>query len=178
MDIKERAKDYAEGKATAAIEQAIADAYADGYKDGYQDRDDEIPVEIKENEKQWIDLGLPSGTLWSIVVDEKGKAILSTHLNAEMEYNLPDYRQIIELCDFCTVEYNAVAFVLRGPNGRTIKMPRESVELSTTKMFWEKSDEFSEKKPTRRCFGYAKGEFVLNYEKASKLLAIAQVKTK
>ena len=35
MDIKEKAKDYAEGKMTAAIENVIADAYADGYKAWY-----------------------------------------------------------------------------------------------------------------------------------------------
>lgn len=65
MEITERAGNYAEGKANEAITKAIAQAYADGYRDGYKDREEEIPVDLRDNKTEYVDLGLPSGTLWS-----------------------------------------------------------------------------------------------------------------
>ena len=98
MDIKERAKDYAEGKATAAIEQAIANAYADGYKDGYQDREDEIPMEIKESTPEFFDMEFPSGTLWAtdFLRDENGKVLYVSFREAQ-KFNLPTKEQVEEL---------------------------------------------------------------------------------
>ena len=56
---------YAAGKANEAIDKAIAQAYADGYRDGYKDREEEIPVDFSDKKTGYIDLGLPSGTLWA-----------------------------------------------------------------------------------------------------------------
>ena len=64
MDIKERAKQYAESKALEAITSAIEQAYADGYNDGLKHRENEELELIKEG-VEYVDLGLPSGTLWS-----------------------------------------------------------------------------------------------------------------
>ena len=99
MDIKEKAKDYAEGKMTAAIENVIADAYADGYKAWYQDRYDEIPAAIKEEvDADFIDLGLPSGTLWAkdFLRDEEGNIMYLTFREAK-KYPLPTIEQLNNL---------------------------------------------------------------------------------
>ena len=65
MNILENAKKYAEGKANKAITKAIADAYVEGYKAGYKDREEEIPMDLRDNKTEYVDLGLPSGTLWA-----------------------------------------------------------------------------------------------------------------
>ena len=71
MDINEKAKMYAEGKALDAITSAIEEAYANGYRDGYKDcftkADIEPPIEIVEDGVEYIDLCLPSGKKWSFV---------------------------------------------------------------------------------------------------------------
>lgn len=63
MDIQEKANSYAEGKAKEAITKAIAQAYIDGYKDGYKSGQENIKTEC--NDAEFVDLGLPSGTLWA-----------------------------------------------------------------------------------------------------------------
>lgn len=86
MDINEKAKDYAEGKATAAIEQAIAKAFADGYKAGYEDRDNEVQIEMDNDaDIEFVDLDLPSGTLWAkdSLRDENGKILYLTFREAK-----------------------------------------------------------------------------------------------
>ena len=65
MVLAEKSEKYAAGKANAAIDKAIAQAYADGYRDGYKAREEEIPVDLRDNKTEFVDLGLPSGTLWA-----------------------------------------------------------------------------------------------------------------
>ena len=64
IELLDRAEKYASGKASVMIDKAIAQAYADGYRDGYADREKEIPINLRENKTIYVDLGLPSGTLW------------------------------------------------------------------------------------------------------------------
>ena len=59
MELIEKAASYAAGKANKAITNAIAQAYADGYRDGYKDREQEIPVDLRDNKTEYVDLGLP-----------------------------------------------------------------------------------------------------------------------
>ena len=104
MDIKEKAKTYAEGKMTEAIEQVIADAYTEGYRDGYKDRSDEIPSAVKKEEDvEFVDLGLPSGTLWSkeFLKDNDGKVLYLTYREAQ-KYNIPTIEQLKELFEYCS----------------------------------------------------------------------------
>ena len=78
MNITEKSKEYAEGKAIDAISAAIEQAYADGYKDGYNEglssRDNFSSNEVEDG-VEYADLGLPSGTKWAIdfLRDDKGK---------------------------------------------------------------------------------------------------------
>lgn len=61
----EKADKYAAGKANKAITNAIAQAYIEGYKAGYKDCEMEIPVDLRDDKTEYVDLGLPSGTLWA-----------------------------------------------------------------------------------------------------------------
>lgn len=101
MDIKERAKHYAEGKAQEAITSAIEQAYADGYSDGMKHRENE-ELELIEQGVKYVDLGLPSGTLWSssCIRDESKSRRKLTYIEAS-KHSIPTKTQFIELCNEC-----------------------------------------------------------------------------
>ena len=101
MDINEKAKEYAEGKALNALTSAIEEAYASGYKDGYKDgnADREPPQsEVKYKELKYIDLDLPSGTKWAVgyLTKTNGSIELLPYDKAKV-YNLPSKEQYLEL---------------------------------------------------------------------------------
>lgn len=103
MNITEKSKEYAEGKAlnaiTAAIEQAYADGYQEGYADGYANREKpESP--IKYNNVSYIDLDLPSGTRWATgyLTKANGKIELLSFFNAKT-FIIPTLKQFQELLD-------------------------------------------------------------------------------
>ena len=105
MDIKERAKLYAEGKALEAITSAIEQAYADGYtagcKDGL-DYWDNLWKSKMVNSVEYVDLNLPSGTLWSshILISEKNTFAHMTYDEAA-QLSIPTEEQFKELLDNC-----------------------------------------------------------------------------
>ena len=91
MNIKELSKEYAEGKALNAITTAIEEAYAKGYKDGYtqavSDTKKNIPNEL-ESGIEFVDLGLPSGTLWAttnIDITKINKQSLREHIGMVLQ---------------------------------------------------------------------------------------------
>ena len=65
-NLNERAANYAAEKVNELLAKAIAQAYADGYRDGYKDRDERISSSNSDSNLKFVDLGLPSGTKWSI----------------------------------------------------------------------------------------------------------------
>ena len=64
MDIKEKAKMYAEGKAIDAISAAIEQAYTDGYNEGLKHYENEKLESIVDG-VEYKDLMLSSGTKWA-----------------------------------------------------------------------------------------------------------------
>lgn len=129
MNILENAEKYAEGKANQAITKAIADAYVEGYKAGYKDREEEIPMDLRDNKTEYVNLGLPSGTLWASDYEKSdGKYIYLPYEKAK-RMNLPTEKQWQELIDNCKMEpddyargygrYNSVVFI--AANGNSIK---------------------------------------------------------
>lgn len=128
-EIYDIAANYAAGKANEAIDKAIAQAYADGYRDGYKDREEEIPVDLRDNKTEFIDLGLPSGTLWSDDFENiKGQSIYKTYEYAE-NLSIPTEEQskeLLEMCSWdCDISYGASNTIKKlicvGPNGNMIK---------------------------------------------------------
>ena len=108
MDINEKAKMYAEGKALDAITSAIEKAYADGYGDGYKDciakTGVEPLVEIVDG-VSYIDLGLPSGKKWSFgsLLDKSSKFREEKKVTYEeaSKLNIPTKEDYLELINFC-----------------------------------------------------------------------------
>ena len=108
MDIKDKAKEYAGGKALEAITSAIEEAYANGYRDGYKDgvskADVEPPVEVVDGVR-YVDLGLPSGKKWSFeyFVDKKSRFRDYKKFTYEeaSKLNIPTKKDFLELINCC-----------------------------------------------------------------------------
>ena len=137
------AEKYAEGKANEAITKAIAQAYADGFKDGYKAREDEIPVDLRDNKTEYIDLGLPSGTLWAADYEKLDDKVEYKPYPGAGNYKLPTEEQWNELKEYCKWEfrfknigYNSNKYVIElafciGPNGNILRFsPTGSMHAS------------------------------------------------
>lgn len=76
----------------------------------------------------WVDLGLPSGTLWKNE-NEEGTY---TYFEAKEKFNdkLPSEKQIKELIDMCQWKWNNDAYEIIGPNGNSILMSAEFVRIN------------------------------------------------
>ena len=146
MDINEKAKMYAEGKALDAITSAIEKAYAEGYKDGYKDciakTGIEPPVEIVDG-ITYVDLGLPSGKKWSFaylkdINDFYGNSKKLTYEEAS-KFNIPTKDDYLELIKFCELipkknsDNNIYRWdALSKTNGRYIELYKTSAVIASS----------------------------------------------
>ncbi len=146
MNITEKAKEYAKGKALEAITSAIEQAYVDGYNDGMQFLDISLKedIETSETDVVYVDLGLPSGTRWSsdYLMDNSDYNML-TYVEASRK-NIPTVEQYEELCNECLVTSNDDGIEFRGINGNSIIIRYITIEMTTcyqkTFGFWLKDD--------------------------------------
>ena len=67
----------------------------------------------------WVDLGLPSGTLWKST-NEKGFYYTYDEAVSQFGDNLPSREHFEELKAFCTWEWNGKGYVVTGDNGNSI----------------------------------------------------------
>ena len=70
-------------------------------------------------ESDYVDLGLPSGTLWKSK-NEKGMYYTYDEAVSQFGDNLPSREQFEELKAFCTWEWNGKGYVVKGDNGNSI----------------------------------------------------------
>ena len=163
MNIEEKARKFAEGKAIEALDQAIQEAYAEGYRDGYKDREEEIPVELQENKTEFVDLGLPSGTLWASTYEMSGSSCLYLPFEQAKKYQLPTMEQYLELIDSCKWDYRKSGnsfshFIVIGPNGNSIKLAAtgycvaDRLEFWATGYFWLNHEDGEDSAPTAAIF--------------------------
>lgn len=102
-DLQIKAEAYAAEKMNELMTKAIAQAYMDGYRNGYKDRDSEIEgSRYIEGEISVHDLGLPSGTLWSLnyLNDESERTDFLPYIKAA-KLGLPTKEQVDELIENC-----------------------------------------------------------------------------
>lgn len=102
-ELQEKAEAYAAEKLNELMSKAIAQAYMDGYQNGYKNRDCEI--EKSDHAEGGIcvhDLGLPSGTLWSLnyLKDEYEDTEYLPYVKA-VRLGLPTKEQVDELIENC-----------------------------------------------------------------------------
>ena len=151
MEIEEKAKNYAEGKAISAITAAIEKAYIDGYESGYQDgcAKSELPKEVIDG-VEYVDLKLPSGTKWSstILLDDRRCAMFLPYDEAS-KLNIPTAEQYQELLDFCVETGNSQNTQFVGANGNNISISKRVIlrgnnvikDSGSHYNFWLKSEE-------------------------------------
>ena len=147
MDIIERGKKYAEGKALSALSSVIEQAYIDGYNDGLKHLENEKIEAIKDG-VEYVDLGL-KGALWS-----------SKYVNPNMTYleasklNLPTKEQFEDLCRESFTRKLQTGFKFIGINGESIIIdfypndPFDQLDQRSKFNFWLKDDEESNEKLT------------------------------
>lgn len=158
-----KAKEYAEGKVTEALSQVVADAYMAGYNAGYQDGYNKVFKDSASEGVEYVDLGLPSGTLWasSYAKDENGNVIFLTQAES-MTYNLPTNDQWQELINECKWDQKSEKnwtvggfyhwhdwAICLGPNGNKITFEKtgvyEATDCRSRKdeiLFWLKAEEY------------------------------------
>lgn len=134
-ELSKIAVDYAAEKTNEVMTTAIAQAYADGYRDGYKDREEEIPVDIRDNKTEYVDLGLPSGTLWARGYEQKDGNVLYLSYDEASKYQLPTEEQWKELLEICRWEphYGSHSCDCIGPNGAFITFKSKGFLTSNVK---------------------------------------------
>ena len=129
-EVTEIAAKYAAEKTNEMMVNAIAKAYADGYRDGYNDKAEEIPVDLRENMTEYVDLGLPSGTLWAKDYEkEEGDIIMYLPYGKASRLNIPTEEQWNELRNLCRWEFEINSLIIEnlhkakcvGPNGNILE---------------------------------------------------------
>lgn len=150
IELKEKASNYAEENVINILKDAFARVYADGYRDGYKDRDEEIPVDLRSNQREFVDLGLPSGTLWSAEFEPGDEDFNYLAYHDVERYDIPTKEQFAELLESCKWEFVYVNSTTRkynciGPNGNHIVFYARGYKLAERKreldkiFFWVKS---------------------------------------
>lgn len=73
---------------------------------------------------EYVDLGLPSGTLWAHI-NEEGYYSHREAIDTFGENNLPKLTDIVELYDYCTWTWcnESKSMIVTGPNGNYITFP-------------------------------------------------------
>lgn len=147
MDIKEKSKEYAEGKALSAITTAIEEAYATGYQDGYADgyaNREKPETPIKYNLVSYIDLELPSGTKWATnyLTKTNGEIELLKFADART-FNIPTLKQFQELLE-------NTEQLLSKRNGQPVT---EFISIRNRAQFWLPNG----------CYNYKSINYIDNY---------------
>lgn len=125
-ELREKANSYAEENVNNVLKEAFAKVYADGYRDGYKDCDENNAIDLQDGETEFVDLGLPSGTLWSsdYEIGDSGYKYLPYDLACM--YSIPSMEQLEELFKICKFETkrnssnDIIEVYCIGPNGNII----------------------------------------------------------
>lgn len=150
--IQEMAAGYAAEKTNGAITDAIAQAYQDGYHRGYDDRENERTANLGDTAAEYVDLGLPSGTLWAAdyVKSDDGSRAYIPYGQAE-QLNIPTKEQWLELMESCRTGVvqdgdRVSKLIFKGPNGNILSFETtgyiqvSGISFPDKACFWIKSE--------------------------------------
>lgn len=146
-ELRKKAIDYAEENVINVLKETFAKVYADGYSDGYKDCLQKTPVETGKDQTVFVDLGLPSGTLWSSDFVNGDDKCLFIPYEVAKTYSIPTQEQCRELFKECNILLSKGQFVCVGPNGRHItftkkgykKFDGDDFEYTFASLFWIQS---------------------------------------
>lgn len=120
IELNEKASVYAKENVISVLQEAFAKVYADGYRDGYKDREEMIPVDLRNNTTEFVDLGLPSGTLWASNYEKEDENSLYLPYDVAKIFNLPTKEQWEELKTCCNWVIKPKTIYCVGPNGKCL----------------------------------------------------------
>ena len=127
-ELREKANCYAEENVINVLKEAFAKVYADGYRDGYNDRDEMLSIDLRGYETEYVDLGLPSGTLWSTDYEKEDDKILYVPYQKANNIQIPTeelWKELIDNCkwqgDYSSSGQSFYGIVCIGPNGNSIR---------------------------------------------------------
>lgn len=148
IELKEKASIYAKENVINVLKELFAKIYADGYRDGYKDCKEEIPVDLRMNETEFIDLGLSSGTLWSSSYERIEEERLYLPYEKAKEMNIPTEDQWRELRKECRWAIDSDKLSCIGPNGNSIYFERtgyisinNNKEIKDWSFFWIRNED-------------------------------------
>lgn len=143
-EIKEVSINYATEKTNEVLVNAIAQAYADGYRDGYKDREADIPVDLLSSQTEFVDLGLPSGTLCSGDFSKVNDKREYLPFSKAESLCIPTEEQWNELLDICKWEfdidrsYDLCEARCVGPSGNSLRFERTGKQnINSHSETWE-----------------------------------------
>ena len=150
-ELREKANSYAEENVINVLKEAFAKVYADGYRDGYKDCQNHVSVNLRVSNTEYIDLGLPSGTLWSADYEKEANNIIFEPYLLASTKAVPTRAQWNELrrCakwEFIGEDDKLEVVKCTGPNGNTILFQPVGGMVFTKKvqsgrvLFWVKSN--------------------------------------
>ncbi len=158
--IQEQANSYADQVAGTIIHEAIKKAYLDGFNEGIQVGKDSAgnaaqisEMEEYQNSVSFIDLDLPSGTLWSddYMRDHRGNIV---YLSAEeaAQFNIPTLEQMNEFLNslnreqhmsYTDVQSNSNGIFFCGIYIKDVRyLARNSYIIQKRNGFYDEDNEF------------------------------------
>lgn len=151
IELNEKANIYAEENVINVLKKAFAKVYADGYRDGYRDCQNHESVNLRKSNTEFVDLGLPSGTLWSTDYEKNGEDDIFIPYDKADRYDIPTKEQFAELLNSCQWEFKYInsnnrQYTCIGPNGNHIVFLSRGYEIAGTMResekiyFWVKSN--------------------------------------
>ena len=148
IELNEKADIYAEENVINILKEAFAKVYADGYREGYRECQEEIPVDLRDNQTRYVDLGLSSGTLWSSSYERIGAERLYLPYDKAKEMSIPTEDQWKELRRECRWSVDSDKLYCIGPNGNSIHFEKtgyisinKNKEIIDWSFFWIKNEE-------------------------------------
>lgn len=129
-ELREKANNYAEENVTNVLKEAFAKVYADGYHDGYKDCEEENAIDLRDGKTEFVDLGLPSGTLWSADYEKGSDGYKYMPYEKACNYSIPNLEQMKELLNICKLNFkrdsskNVEEVQFIGPNGNLLCFTR------------------------------------------------------
>lgn len=150
MEITEKAKEYAKGKAMDALTTVIEQAYADGYNDGLNRLKNE-ELEAEKEHVKYVSIDLGEGVFWSVGY-MKNKTVRTEKLPYvdALKLNIPTKEEIEKLISVCQVDYvretHFHGLKFTGVNGEQLRLPYETYDEQDDKgkqevIFWVKDEE-------------------------------------
>lgn len=146
MDLKEKSLQYAESKLAEILNNVVAQAYIDGYNEACKENGKEVATCVVDG-IEYVDLGLPSGTLWATdYLRKDGEIEYMPYMQAE-KLSIPTVEQIEELINCCDFNIPSGGLIdIIGITGEILHLEESGYYKGTEKVdgdcmyFWGKPE--------------------------------------